>query len=94
MDMTADSYRQSGFWCQTEASHAQALWYGRIVRLIEVMGHLEPSDLLWSEIEADLGACTQAYLAKDVLSWRMYVCRIKAKVWSQTGPLECRPVWC
>jgi hypothetical protein len=92
--MTPDSYRRSGFWCQTEVSHAQSQWYGRIVRLIEVMGHLEPSDLLWKEIEADLRACTQAYLEKDVLRWRFYVCRIKAKVWSQTGPLKCRPIWC
>ena len=94
MDMTADSYRQSGFCCQTEASHAQSLWYGRIVRLIELMGHLEPSDLLWTEIEADLGACTRAYVAKDLVSWRLYALRIKVRLLAQKGPLDCRPTWC
>lgn len=85
---------QNGFLCQSETAHAQSLWYGRIVRLIKMMGHLESSDLLWKAIEADLGACTKAYLENDVIRWRWHALRIEAKVHLTEGPLECQPTWC
>ena len=89
-----DVNTRTGYLCQSAADHDQSLWYGRIVRLMKIMGHVEPSDALWRDIEADLGACTKAYLAKDVRRWRWHALRVEARVHLTEGPLECLPTWC
>lgn len=79
----------------TEADFRQRLWYGRVVRLVKLMGYLESSDLLWKAIEPDLGACTKAYLDNDPVSWRLHALRIEARLACMPkGALECRPTWC
>ncbi len=76
-------------------SYAQGIWYGRVVRLVSVIGHLEPSDVLWKVIEQDVGVCTRAYVAKDVVSWHRHRLRIHGHLRAASkGVLECHPTWC
>jgi hypothetical protein len=72
----------------------RAYWYGRVTRFVNLTGHLEQADLIWKAIEADIGACTQAYLCKDLAGWNHHLTRIRLYLDIQKGPIECRPMWC
>lgn len=79
---------------RSERGLEQAFWYGRLVRLVNLTGHLEPADDLYKVIEADIGACTRAYVAKDKPLWTAHLLRIRLRLEQQRGPLECHPTWC
>jgi len=78
-----------------ESHDTQGIWYGRVARLLSLIGHLEPSDVLWKVIEQDVGACTRAYLAKDAVSWHSHRLRIQDHLRATLkGAIECYPTWC
>lgn len=79
---------------RSEAGEEQALWYGRMVQLVKLTGQVEEADLLWRKIAPDMGACTRAYLYRDLEGWRRHLLRIRLHLDMQGGPLECRPTWC
>lgn len=79
---------------RSEIGQGQAYWYGRVHAYIKLTGHLEHVDLIWKVIESDIGACTRAYLRKDVAAWNHHVTRIGLHLDLQKGPIECYPTWC
>jgi len=80
---------------QTERLLHQRIWNGRVRRFADLIGFLEPSDVLWKTIESDVAACTRAYLANDVGTWYRNVLRIRLRLYeAENGPLECHPTWC
>jgi hypothetical protein len=55
----------------------QREWNGLVLRLIRHIGHLEADELAAYGLAEPVGACTRAYLAKDVLAWRQHAHEIQ-----------------
>lgn len=79
---------------RSEVGDEQALWYGRVVRLVKLTGQVEEADLLWRVIAPDVGACTRAYLCKDLEGWNRHLTRIRVHLDMHKGPMQCHPTWC
>lgn len=79
---------------RSEVGDERAFWYGRVVRLVKLTGHIEEADLTWKVIAPDIGACTRAYLCKDLDGWSHHLTRIRLHLYMQKGSIQCRPTWC
>ena len=58
----------------------QREWNGLVLHLIRHIGHLEADELAAYGLAEPVGACTRAYLAKDVLAWRRHAFQIQRRL--------------
>ena len=79
---------------RSEEGQEQAEWYGPVYRYMKLAGHLEETDRIWKTIEAHVGACTRAYLYKDVEGWNYQVTQIRLHLTMEKDQFEGYPTWC
>ncbi len=79
---------------RSEAGDRRARWYGRVFGFVTLTGHIEESDAVWELVKNDIGACTQAYLNKDVEGWSLHLARIRLRLNRQKDSIENSPTWC
>lgn len=72
----------------------RARWYGRVLSLVTLTGHLEEADVIWKLIETDIGGCTRAYSRKDLEGWSLHFARIRLRLARENGPIDSYPTWC
>ena len=58
----------------------QREWNGLILRLTRQIGHLEVDELEACGLLEAVGACTRAYVEKDVLAWRWHVGKVREQL--------------
>lgn len=79
---------------RSEEGDRRARWYSRVLSLVTLTGHIEESDAVWELVKTDIGACTQAYLIRDLEGWSLHFARIRLRLGRQKDPIESYPTWC